>query len=235
MTGIRTKVIAGAVAAAAVVGGGAAIAANELTPKQESQALVNDVAKQLGVTPSKLTDALKQALSERVDAAVADGWLTKAQGDQLKAQIAAGNVPLLGLGPVGHFRGGGPGGHLDAAASYLGLTSAQLRTQLESGKTLAAIAKAEGKTVDGLVAALVADEKKELDAAVKAGRLTETQAKELLANAQQRFTDMANGTGGGPGFGHGPGGHGGFGGPGFMPPPDSSQGSSSSLDSGAPA
>jgi len=230
---MRTKVAAGAVAAAAVVGGGAAIAANELTPKQESQALVNDVAKQLGVTPAKLSDAIEEALSDRVDAAVADGRLTRAQGDQLKAQIAAGNVPLLGLGPVGHFRGGGPGGHLDAAASYLGLTGAQLRAQLESGKTLAEVAEAQGKTVDGLVAALVADEKKELDAAVKAGRLTEVQAKDLLSNAQQRFTDMVNGTGG-PGFGHGPGGRG-FGGPGVMPPPDSPQSSSSSLDSGAPA
>ena len=235
MTGMRTKVVAGAVAAAALAGGGAAVAASQLgSPKAESQAMVNDVAKQLGITPAKLTDALKQALSDRVDAAVADGRLTKAQGDQLKAQIAAGNVPLLGLGPVGHGHGGGPGGHLDAAASYLGLTSAQLRTQLETGKTLAEVAKAQGKTVDGLVAALVADEKKELDAAVKAGRLTEAQAKELLANAQQRFTDMVNGTGG-PGFGHGPGGRGGFGGPGFVPAPDSSQGSSSSLDSGAPA
>jgi len=232
VTGIKTKVVAGAVVAAAVVGGGAAIAANQLTPKQESQALVNDVAKQLGVTPTKLADALKQALSDRVDAAVADGRLTKAQGDELKAQIAAGNVPLLGLGVAGHGHRGGPGGHLDAAASYLGLTSAQLRTQLETGKTLAEVAKAQGKTVDGLVAALVADEKKELDAAVKAGRLTEAQAKELLANAEQRFTDMVNGTGG-PGFGHGPGGRG-FGGPGFMPPPDSSQGSTSSY-SGAPA
>jgi len=234
VTGIKRKVVAGAVAAAAVVGGGAAIAANQLTPKQESQALVNDVAKQLGVTPAKLADALKQALSDRVDAAVADGRLTKAQGDQLKAQLAAGNVPLLGLGAVGsHHRGGGPGGHLDAAASYLGLTEAQLRTQLESGKTLAEVAKAQDKTVDGLVAALVADEKKELDAAVKAGRLTDAQSKELLANAEQRFTDMVNGTGG-PGFGRGPGDRG-FGGPGFVPAPDSSQGSSSSSSSGAPA
>ena len=231
MKGNRMKVMAGAVAAAAVLGGGAAIAANQLTPKQESEALVNDVAKQLGVTPAKLTDALKQALSDRVDAAVAAGRLTKAQGGELKAQIAAGNVPLLGLGGVEHGHRGGPGGHLDAAASYLGLTEAELRTQLESGKTLAEVAKAEGKTVDGLVAALVADEKKELDAAVAAGKLTDAQAKELLSNAEQRFTDMVNGTGG-PGFGPGPGGHGGLGG--FVPAPPSSS-STPSFDAGAAA
>jgi hypothetical protein len=233
MNGIGTKVVAGVVAAAAVAGGGAALAANQLgSPKADSQAIVNDVAKQLGVTPAKLTNALKAALADRVEAAVADGRLTKAQGDELKARIASGDVPLLGLGPVGgHFRGG-PGGHLDATATYLGLKAAELGTQLESGKTLAQVAAAEGKTVDGLVAALVADEKKELDAAVQAGRLTAAQAKELLANAKQRFAEMVNGTGG-PGFGHGPGGPGGFGG--FLPLPSSPSTSTSSDDAGAPA
>ena len=97
------------------------------------------------------------------------------------------------------------------------------------GTTLAAIAKAKGKTVDGLVAALVADEQKELDAAVQAGRLTDAQAKELLAGAKARFTAMVNGTGG-PGFGHG-----GPGGPGFVPPGADSGTPSTSSFSGAPA
>ena len=219
MKGLRTKVVAGGVAALALVGGGAAVAATQLgTPKQESQAIVNDAAKQLGVTPTKLSDALKQAVENRVDAAVAAGTLTKAQGDDLKARIASAEVPLLSLGGGprgGHMFRGGPGGHLGAAATYLGVTESELQTQLQGGSTLAAIAKAKGKTVDGLVAALVADEQKELDAAVKAGRLTDAQAKELLTNAKARLTDMVNGTGG-PG---GPGGHGGFGGPGFGPPP----------------
>lgn len=37
----------------------------------------------------------------------------------------------------------------------MGLTKAELREQLAVGKTLAEIAKAEGKSVDGLVQALV--------------------------------------------------------------------------------
>ena len=113
------------------------------------------------------------------------------------------------------------------------MTEAQLRTQLQGGTTLAAIAKAKGKTVDGLVAALVADEKKELDAAVKAGRITDAQRTEMLQNAEARFTDMVNGVGGGPG------GRGGHGGPGFGPPPGApesgSSSSSTSSYSGAPA
>ena len=151
-----------------------------------------------GSTPAKLSSALEKALENRVDAAVAAGRLTKEQGEALKKRIEAEDYPLLGgFGPgLGHR--GGPGmhgfGHLDAAATYLGTTEAELRTQLEGGKTLADVAKAKGKSVDGLVSALVADEKKELDAAVKAGRITQAQADAFLADAKQRFTDLVNGT-----------------------------------------
>ena len=202
---MRRKLMTVGAAALAVAGGGAAIAATTAdSPQEESKAVVEDAAKQLGVTPSKLSSALKQALENRVDAAVAAGRLTKEQGDALKARIEAEDYPMLGgFGLVHH---GGPGmhgfGHLGAAASYLGLTEAELATELAGGKTLADVAKAKGKSVDGLVSALVADEKKELDAAVAAGRITKAQADEMLANAKQRFTDMANGTL--PERGHGP-------------------------------
>jgi len=192
---MRGKIAAAGVAALAVAGGGAAIAANTAdTPQAESKAIVDDAAQQLGVTPSKLSAALKQALENRVDAAVAAGRLTKAEGDALKARIEAQEYPLLGGMGLRHQGGPGFGGHLTAAGSYLGLSEAELRTQLESGKTLADLAKAQGKSVDGLVDALVADEKKELDQAVADGRLTQTQADELLAGAKQRVTDLVNGT-----------------------------------------
>src|SRR5207302_4722281 len=123
---LKLKVGAGVAAAAAVAGGGAALAADRLGSSNDSQAVVNDAAKQLGVTPSALTAALKKALENRVDAAVAAGRLTKAQGDELKQRIASGGLPLFG-GPGFHHAG--PFGGLDAAATYLGLTDAQLRTQ----------------------------------------------------------------------------------------------------------
>ena len=104
------------------------------------------------------TRRLKKALANRVDAAVAAGQITKAQGDEMKARIAAGEVPLVGVG-VGHGRGHHGLGHhfadLDAAASYLGVTEAALLTSLRDGSTLAEIAKDKGKSVDGLKAALV--------------------------------------------------------------------------------
>ena len=69
----------------------------------------------------------------------------------------------------------------------------ELRAQLESGKTLAQIAKSQNKSVDGLVSALVTAKTKELDAAVKAGRLTKAEEQTLLSNLKQHITDMVNG------------------------------------------
>src|SRR2546430_1473142 len=66
-------------------------------------------------------------------------------------------------------------------------------TQLESGKSLADVAKAQGKTVDGLVQALVNAAKKKIDAAVTADRLTQTQADSILADLKSRVTDFVNG------------------------------------------
>jgi hypothetical protein len=204
----RKVVVIGAATLAAVAAGAAFAAGGFGTPSQESQAVIDDAASQLGIAPAKLSDALKKALENRVDAAVAAGTITQAQGDALKARIESGEYPLItaGLG-FGFGRHGGFGahgfGHLSAAAAYLGLSEPELKAQLAAGKTLADVAKAQGKSVDGLVSALLADEKKELDAAVAAGRLTQAQADQLLANAEQRITAMVNGTMPGPGTGGG--------------------------------
>jgi len=105
------------------------------------------------------------------------------------AGIAAAAGGFGGHGP------GGPGGPPGAAAiaSYLGVTTAQLRTDLQSGQSLADVATAQGKTVSGLEDAIVADASSHLDA-------TE------LANLKSHLDDVVNRTG--P-----PAGHGGLGGP----------------------
>lgn len=114
------------------------------------------------------------------------------------------------------FPGGslhGSGDDLQAAATYLGTTTDSLLTQLRAGKTLAQIASGtSGKSTAGMIAALVASEKTELADAVKANRLTQSQADAIAANLQQRFTDVVNGVR----PDHGPGGFDGphaFGGP----------------------
>lgn len=223
---LKRKVVVGAAAALAVGGAGAGVAATRMgrSPSEESKAVISDAAKQLGVEPSRLSSALKKALEDRVDAAVADGRLTKAQGDELKQRIESDQFPLLGPPLFGfHRHFGGPGAGvrgLSAAASYLGLSADQLRSKLQSGETLAQVAKDEGKPVDGLVAVLKADLKKHLDRAVSDGRLTKADEDRILSSAERRITDLVNGKFAGPPvwrrpFGPPPGGDGfryGFGG-----------------------
>ena len=192
---LKRKVAAGAAALIAVAGGGAAIAATQLSPKQESQAVLNDAASQLGVSPSELSAAIKGALEKRVDAAVAAGRISAAQGDEMKQRIESGDVPLFGFGPgPGGFEHHEMFGGLDAAASYLGLSEDELHSQLENGKSLADIAKFNGKSVDGLVNAMVADAKRHLDEVVSEGGFTQAQATEMLSHLEQGIRAMVEGT-----------------------------------------
>ena len=211
MKGLKLKIAGGTAALAAVVGGGAAVAATQLSPTQESNAIVADAAKQLGVSAEKLDAALKQALGNRVDAAVKAGTITTAQAAELKQRIENGEVPLLGAGPGFGHRGDGHHGFVDfaAAADYIGISGEKLRSGLEDGHTLAEIAKANGKTPAGLVDALVAAAKADLDAAVESGRLTAAQRTAIVADLESRMEDVVSGE-----FSFG------FRGPGFGPPPN---------------
>ena len=80
-----------------------------LEPSEESKAVIDDAASQLGVEPAELSDALKQALKNRIDEAVDDGRLTEEQADELKTRVDADEFPLLGgLGMFGRGFHGGP-------------------------------------------------------------------------------------------------------------------------------
>src|SRR5215471_2475620 len=200
----KLKIVCASLAAFGVVGVGAALAATKpWSPHDQSQAVIDDAAKQLGVSPDRLSAALKQALENRVDAAVSAGLLTKAQGDELKKRIESSDVPFpfgfrfgpgLGKGAFGFkFGPAAPGDKLSTAASYLGLSQSALASQLAQGKTLAQIAKAQGKSVDGLVAALVNAGEKQIDAAVSSGKLTKSQGDQLKSGLQARITQLVNG------------------------------------------
>jgi len=194
---MRRKVIAGAAAALAVGGAGAGVAATKLanqSPAAESKVIVDAAAENLGVEPQKLSAAIKKALQDRVDAAVAAGRLTKAQGEELKQRIASDEFPLFGPPALGSgFAPPHPFFHgLDAAATYLGLTEAELRARVNRGNTLAEIAKAEGKSTEGLKAALRQEERAKLDAAVSAGRLSKAEEQRVLSDLERRIDELVD-------------------------------------------
>ena len=201
---LKRKVVAGGIAALAVAGAGGAVAATQWSPKAESDAVLEDAAKELGVEPDELDDALRTALENRVDEAVKAGRMSQEEAERLKEAIESGDFPMLGV-PFfrGHGPGGGPGfgeGHLHIefrglgdAGDYLGMSEAELREQLADGKTLAEVAKAHDKSVDGLVDALVKATNARLDAAVEDGHLSQEQADELKKGTKERVEAFVNG------------------------------------------
>ena len=215
---VKRKLVAGAAGLAVLAGSGGAYAAGQSAPATskppgaeraaDQKAFLDDVAKRLNVTRDQLDAALKGAAEARIDAAVAAGNLTKEQGEAAKKRLAAGAPLLPGLG--GGPRGGGGPGHggpgfggrrfglglsfesAEGAAKYLGITTAQLRDQLRDGKSLADVAKANNKSVDGLKAAIKESATKRLDDAVKDGKLTQTQRDEMAARLDERIDDIVN-------------------------------------------
>ena len=99
--------------------------------------------------------------------------------------------------------------HDTVIANAIGIDVATLQARLAKGESLATIA---GAKKDALITALVAEENKEIDAAVTAGKLTAAQATALKANVTAHVTAMVNATpGAGPmggmggrAHGHGP-------------------------------
>ena len=183
----RHIALAAALVAVAALAFGAGSAAAADTPS-----LGDAVAARLGITGDQLRAAFKTELNARIDAAVAAGRLTPDQGAKLKERIA--NAKGLGIVVRRAFaeRHKGLVGRivqvhrLGAAAKYLGMTPKELRTARQSGRSLAQIAASKGKSVDGLVAAIVAPAKARAAKAVSNGKLTQQRADELIARLTER-------------------------------------------------
>ncbi|HEU0104383.1 MAG TPA: hypothetical protein VFR07_18900 [Mycobacteriales bacterium] len=172
---ILTVVAAGVLGLSGVAAAGPALAAVGAT----------DAA----ATVTSRVDRLQQALS----GLVTDGTLTQAQADKVATTLDSSDALR---GPGGHGGPGGRGGGRDlaTAATALGVTQDELRTALQDGKTLAQVAADKGVDVDTLVNALVEAEKTRIAEQVTAGRLTQAQADERLADLTERVTDRVNST-----------------------------------------
>ena len=124
---------------------------------------------------------------------LAVGVLAGGAGGVLAATGGTTTAPFAGIGP-GH---GGTHGMmqsgqrpvLSTAASYLGISQTSLQTQLQSGKTLAEIANAQGKSVSGLQDAITAAAKTHLDAN---SALTADQKASITAQMKARLSTMIN-------------------------------------------
>ena len=122
-----------------------------------------------GARPDKAT-MLKARLQTLVDG----GTLTSSQLDAVAAALEAARP--MGGGHEGRGHGGARGEKrqemLTTAADAIGITADELKTAIEGGQTIAQIAEANGKSVQSVIDALVA---------------------QASADLTQRITDMVNG------------------------------------------
>lgn len=196
---------------AVLAGAGGAVAATQGSSDGLRQAYLNDLANRLGVSSSTLTTAMKAALDDQINAAVTAGRLTQTQANALEQRIAqSGGAPFLGRSLGRRGLGVGIGSGLQtgntAAAQYLGISKATLRTDLQSGKSLAQItASIPSKTVTGLEAAITAADKTRVDTALANGRITTPQEQQILSELSSRLDALVQrssvGAGSGASFG----------------------------------
>ena len=198
----KKKVIAIVVTTLALTAGsiGVAGAASKASQKVSVTKSSTKVAGQAGVGP-------EQALATILKDLVTKGTLTQAQADAVTAAAAAAKAAHDANRPMGP-----KGGPLDAdraamealVSTTIGVDSATIKSRLQAGESLAQIA---GAKKDALIAALVAEKTKQINAAVTAGKLTAARATEMKANLVAHVTEEVNEVGG-KGTKGGRGGHG---------------------------
>ena len=173
---------------------------------------------------SKLPAAQQNQLNGILNDLVKKGTLTQAQVDALNAAIAAARTTADAQRLADQAAHDAERAALEAlVAKTIGVDAATIKTRLAAGESLGAIA---GANKDALIAVLVADETKRIDAAVTAGKITAAQATTWKAELVAHVTAEVNSVGhpgmggpgmGGRGHGHGHGGPG-MGGPGMGAP-----------------
>lgn len=211
----KKKVVAIAITTVALTAGSFGVATASSKTTKVSQTTVRTIS-----NPNAAGKVGRGAeLSALLATLVSKGTITQAQADAIVAAHTAADAARDALRPAKDGLKGPFGDKLTVIASTLGTDTTTVLTRLKAGESLATIA---GAKKDALIAALVADETKKIDAAVTAGTLTSAQATELKANLVAHVTAEVNATApiggpkGGPMGGKGGKGHGGPRGGGMM-------------------
>jgi hypothetical protein len=168
----------------------------QLRAELRSGKTLAQIALAQGKTVAGLEDAIYADVQAHLDQAVSNGRLTSTQEQTLLTQLKAHLDDIVNHAfPAAGAPHAKRPAFVGAVATYLGLTPAQLRDQLRSGMSLAQIAAAQGKSVDGLKAAILAGAKARLDKAVAAGKLTAARETTLLAQLSAHLDQLVDRTG----------------------------------------
>jgi 3-hydroxyacyl-CoA dehydrogenase len=140
---------------------------------------INHLASNLGKKPADVQKAASSALDQTLADAVKAGDLTQQQADAIKARQSGKQTCS---GALAGLRPGGAGAHagLPAYAKVLGISQQELKQDLASGKTVKDVAASKGMDEATFRNNLVNSVKSDLDAKVKAGKLTQQQEDNVL-------------------------------------------------------
>jgi lambda repressor-like predicted transcriptional regulator len=165
----------------------------ELRARLQAGNSLAQIATAQGKSVDGLRAALVVAFRAKVERAASAGRIDSARAERLRERAPALVERLVQRTP--HVRGTrvyARGGVLRVAGNYLGLTPKELVYELRNGTSLADLAGAHGKSVDGLEAALFAAFKAKVDAAVAAGRLDAARAQRVLRRAPVHIHRLVN-------------------------------------------
>jgi len=181
----RSFVVAAVGIVALLASAGAALAAASAGQDDRAarcDARLAKAAERRGISAEQLEARIEARRLARVDAALRAGRISPERAAALRARISARELcprpPLVRIA-LAHRP-------LLRAAGYLDLRPGELRAQLP-GTSLAALAQARGKSVDGLEAAMLAPAQARLARAVAAGRLAQARADRMLSRLEQRI------------------------------------------------
>jgi uncharacterized protein (DUF433 family) len=160
----------------------------EILRELRGGATIEDLANEKGVPLSDIEAALAQPYLERIEAEVEAGVLTREQADYLSARAEERLNDFLTLSPRRALREP----MLEDLAAVLGTSEEDIIAQIEAGSTPAEIVSASGKSVESVVAELVALKDADLTERVNLDLLTDTQKNRVLRAYERRLTNRLN-------------------------------------------
>ena len=194
------------------------ITETELKTELQAGKSIADVAKAKNIDIATVKAALLAEAKAHIDAEVAAGKHTVAEGVTKLAEVTAridtmlttAGLPARGPHGDGGHKGKGGGKFMSATlATTLKLTQEELKTQLHSGKSLADVAKAQSVDIADVKTVLTSDFAAHLAEEVTSGKHTQAEADAKLAEFKTNLDTMVNRVGPaggikGGGRGHGP-------------------------------
>lgn len=159
-----------------------------------------EIANEHGVSEQTLKDSIIAQITNHIDECVAAGKITADKAEKMKVNLNERIGKMINQKGLGDKKGmmrhknAGHGIFNNAELlTLLKIDAETLKTELQAGKTLAAIANEHGVSEQTLKDSLISQSTKRLDERVAAGEISADKAGQIKAGMDERITNMING------------------------------------------